>query len=679
MDPAEREQLLSALRDDGEVRDYVTRLRRRDGSVAWVSQSVRALRDETTGETYFLGVAEDVTKRRKQQRKIERLTRIHAVLSGINALIVRERGRDELLRQVCRVAIEHGKFHIAWVATVDRDLNCIELAALQGGEPEFAETLRRRDWLGTDQSGGVTAVRRVLIEKQAAFSNDIQSDGRIRYLDDHVGQGTRSLAVLPLIVGDAAVGVLCLHAAEVGVFDDDEQKLLLELAADISFALEHIEKSERVDHLAYYDQMTGLANRSLFHERLSQFISGAAQNRRSLGLVVADIERFKLINDSLGRQAGDQLLKQIAERLQKAVPEPGGLARVSADHFAVALPNLPSGSQAARAVQDIGARVLSAPFKLGEAEIQVAMKAGIALYPGDAQDAEALFRNAEAALKNAKLRGERYLFYAEEMTARTGENLALENKLRRALEREEFRLFYQPKIDLESRRIVGVEGLIRWQDPERGLVPPGQFIPLLEDTGMILEVGAWAIRRAILDHEAWLRAGLVPPRIAVNVSQIQLRQAGFVESVREAIGKGPQPAALDLEVTESLLMEDVEANVRKLAELRDLGVNVAIDDFGTGYSSLAYLAKLPIRALKIDRSFIVAMPKEPNAMALVSTIINLAQSFQLKVVAEGVDSDEQLQLLRLLRCDEVQGYLFYKPMPEAELRPLLGVAQRHGA
>ena len=675
VDPADRERLIERQRKEDVVLDFQAPLRRRDGSKIWVSQSVRALRDEASGETYFLGMAEDITQRRKQQRRIERLTRIHAVLSGINALIVRVRVREELFREACRIAIEHGRFHIAWVGLVDRDRKRIELAALEGGQPGLADMLQRRDWLGADERGGRTALAGVLAAKQPAFSNDVESDSRIRYAADYIGLGARSLAVLPLVVGDAAVGALCLHAAEADSFDDEEQKLLRELAADISFALEHIEKSERVAYLAYYDELTGLANRSLFHERVGQFIAAAAQKRGKLGLVVADVERFKLVNDSLGRQAGDELLRQLAARLREAVPEANGLARLSADHFGAVLPELKDGARAARAVEDIAARALSAPFQLGGSEIQVAMKAGIALYPDDAADPDTLFRNAEAALNNAKERGERYLFYAEEMTARTGENLRLESRLRRALERGEFRLFYQPKIDLESRGIVGVEGLIRWQDPERGLVPPGQFVPLLEDTGIILEVGAWALHRAIKDRAEWRSAGLAAPRVAVNVSQVQLRRADFVDVVKAALGHGSGEAGLDLEVTESLLMEDVEANVRKLAALRDLGVHVAIDDFGTGYSSLSYLAQLPVQALKVDRSFIVAMPKEANAMALVSTMINLAHSFQLKVVAEGVDSDEQLQLLRLLRCDEAQGFLFHKPMPEAELRSLLGSAQ----
>jgi EAL domain-containing protein (putative c-di-GMP-specific phosphodiesterase class I) len=254
------------------------------------------------------------------------------------------------------------------------------------------------------------------------------------------------------------------------------------------------------------------------------------------------------------------------------------------------------------------------------------------------------------------------------MSARIADNLALENKLRRALERDEFVLHYQPKVELEGRRVVGVEALIRWQSTELGLVPPARFIPILEETGFIIEVGSWALRRAALDHRAWLEAGLEAPKVAVNVSAIQLRQRDFVRIVQGSIAGS---AGIDLEITESLIMEDIQASIEKLAAVRDLGIGIAIDDFGTGYSSLAYLARLPVETLKIDRSFIITMTKDPTTMTLVQTIIQLARSLRLKVVAEGVETEDQANILRLLRCDQMQGYLFSKPLPAAELVTLL--------
>jgi EAL domain-containing protein (putative c-di-GMP-specific phosphodiesterase class I) len=280
----------------------------------------------------------------------------------------------------------------------------------------------------------------------------------------------------------------------------------------------------------------------------------------------------------------------------------------------------------------------------------------------------------EAALAKAKALGERYVIYTSALTERIGERLTLENKLRRALEKHEFVLHYQPKVEMETRRIVGVEALIRWQSPELGLVPPVKFIPLMEETGLILDVGDWAFRKAIENHSEWMKLGLPAPRVAVNVSAIQLRSRDFLSSVEEALKAGTTPPGIDLEITESLVMEDIEGNMQKLKAIRRLGLSIAIDDFGTGYSSLGYLAKLPVQTLKIDRSFIIAMLKDPDTMTLVQTIISLAHSLRLKVIAEGVEDEQQAKMLRLLRCDEMQGYLFGRPVPFAEMTVLLSQA-----
>jgi EAL domain-containing protein (putative c-di-GMP-specific phosphodiesterase class I) len=294
---------------------------------------------------------------------------------------------------------------------------------------------------------------------------------------------------------------------------------------------------------------------------------------------------------------------------------------------------------------------------------RIAAKVGVALFPHDGGDADTLFKNAEAALKKAKARGERYLFYNPKMTDTVAGKLTLENQLRRALDQEEFVLHYQPKVSLASGKLTGAEALIRWNDPQTGLVPPGRFIPVLEETGLIYDVGRWALRKAIVEHLRWRDAGFAV-RIAVNVSPLQLRNRGFLAEIRQAIGIDAHAAAgLELEITESLIMEDVKHNIASLQAIREMGVRIAIDDFGTGFSSLSYLSKLPVHTLKIDRSFVVDMTVGPDGLALVSTIIQLAHSLKLKVVAEGVETEEQSRLLRLLGCDEMQGYLFSKPVP----------------
>jgi EAL domain-containing protein (putative c-di-GMP-specific phosphodiesterase class I) len=301
---------------------------------------------------------------------------------------------------------------------------------------------------------------------------------------------------------------------------------------------------------------------------------------------------------------------------------------------------------------------------------------GIADAPTDGGDPATLFKNAEAALKEAKTSGARYRFYSSELNERVAEDLALEQQLLSALQRQEFVVHYQPKIDAKSNELVGLEALLRWNSPDRGLVPPARFIPALEASELILDVGRWVIEKALSDHQAWQQRGLKPPRIAVNVSALQLRYADFPDMVLKAIDeRSVESSALELEITESVIMADIQSSIERLEKISERGVTIAIDDFGTGYSSLRYLAKLPVHALKIDRSFVVAMTTDADTMTLVSTIIGLAHAFDMLVVAEGVDSEEQAKLLRLLKCDMMQGYLFGRPQPAEEIEALLAARE----
>jgi diguanylate cyclase (GGDEF)-like protein/PAS domain S-box-containing protein len=656
--------------------DVEYRLRGADGEWISVGQVMEpfASTAEMPGRARWFNTLQDVTERRQSENRIRRLNRVYAVLSGINGLIVRVRDRDELYREACRIAVDAGEFPVAWIGVVDRNSMRINPVASAGSKLEHMTFISEQFSLAEDSPMGNTLTARAVREKKVFFSNDAQNDPAVRFKQEHVDRGTHSMVILPLLVSGEAVGALVLYAEEAGFFDEAELKLLVELASDISFAIDHIEKSEKVDYLAYYDVLTGLANRTLFHERLTQQlhrVERAEGGRQGLAVFLLDVERFKSINDSLGRQAGDQLLKQIAERLRRHAPDSAQIARVGVDRFKVAIPDIKQENDVGRFIEQCVLECFGAPFTIGDASVRVRAKVGVAMYPNDGADAETLVRNAEAALDRAKSTGSPYLFFAEEMTERVAGKLALEQQLQHALENDEFVLHYQPKVDLESRRIVGVEALIRWMSPERGLVPPGHFIPLLEETGLILEVGAWALRRAVRDHRDWLSQGLLAPRVAVNVSQMQLRHRDFVEVVRETLQQGAKPSGIDLEITESMVMHDIEGNVAKLKAIRDLGVSIAIDDFGTGYSSLGYLAKLPVQALKIDRSFIVSMASDPDAMTLISTIISLAHSLRLHVIAEGVETEEQARMLRLLRCDQIQGYLIARPQPLEQLTALL--------
>ena len=628
-------------------------------------------RGETTGVSLII---QDISERRRQEQKIARLSRIHAVLSGINSVIIRVRDRGELLQEACHIAVEHGGFGIAWISELDPatlDVTRVAWAASDAGEPLGGSKSSAR----ADIPAGQGVIGRAIREKTPAVCNDIATEleagsgnrGRA------IQRGYRAIICLPLLVEGTVWGTLTLYAKEPDYFTDDEVKLLSDLAGNISFALELLHTQEKLDYLAYHDALTGLPNRALFDDRLTQQIRIASRDHSIVALALVDLERFQIINDTFGGNAADRLLKLVAERLVGVMFDRDSLARVHADVFAVLLSGIADEAGVARIVEEKLMGCLVPPFALEGQELRVSARAGVALFPGDATIPDALFSDAEAALNQAKTSGERYLFYAPQMNARVAGRLKLENKLRLAAERNEFVLYYQPKIDLHDQRVTGLEALIRWNDPEQGLVPPALFIPVLEETGMIVEVGAWVMKQAVAQHTEWQAAGLQPPRIAVNVSPLQLKRKDFVATMEQAIATaGDAGHGLDLEITESMIMEDVEASIEKLRAVRALGVEIAIDDFGTGYSSLQYLARLPISALKIDRAFVQNMTTSANDLTLVATIISLAHNLDLKVIAEGVETETQASYLRLHKCDQVQGFLYSKPVPAAQVPAMLG-------
>ena len=647
------------------------RIRRGDGELIHVRQTTEPLGEPTAdGRTQWFATLQDITAQKQAEDRIRRLNRVYAMLSGINGAIVRIRDRQELLDEACRIAVELGGFRFAWIWLVDAQAGRLVPGASAGEGQQFLERIAKHLSLRDDAPRGHGLAARAVRGERALFVNDTQTDPLILEKDLHLKLGIRSVAVLPIVLGGKPVAALGLHAADAGFFDEQEQQLLHELAGDIAFGLDHIEKEEKVRYLAYYDQLTGLANRTLLLERLAQQLSAARAAGHGLALVIVNLERFKIVNDTLGRQVGDELLRQIAGRLRLSAGDESLVARVGADQFAIILPQVRPQEDLAQRLRKGHASVTRDPFEIGGRELRVSFRSGVALFPADGADADSLFRNAEAALKKARS-GELFVFYAQEMTERIAGDLELENRLRLAVERGEFVLHYQPKLDLATRRITGAEALIRWASPGAGLVPPAKFIPMLEETGLIAQVGPWALARAVEDQRRWREHGLAPPRVSVNVSAVELRRPEFVAAVKEALARGASPQ-IDLEITESLLMEDIGRSVEKLTALRELGVGVAIDDFGTGYSSLGYLARLPVQALKIDRSFIVTMFDDADIMTLVSTIISLAHTLHLKVVAEGVDSEAQAKILRSLRCDEVQGYLFSEPLTPGEFEALLG-------
>jgi len=430
---------------------------------------------------------------------------------------------------------------------------------------------------------------------------------------------------------------------------------------------------ETIRHQAFHDSLTGLPNRMLFKDRLTLAIAHAKRNKQMLAVLFLDLDRFKLINDTLGHDMGDQLLKCIAERLTGCVREDDTVARLGGDEFTILLPEITQVESVAKVAQKI-LEMIREPLVIEDHELYITTSIGIVLYPNDGEDAETLLKNADTAMYRAKEKGKNnYQIYTPAMNARALERLAMENGLRRALERNEFVVYYQPKVNINTGKIVGMEALVRWQTPDRGLLPPGEFIPLAEDTGLIVPIGEWVLRTACAQNKAWQDAGYPPVRVAVNLSARQFHLQNLVEVVSRILKEtGLAPEWLELEITESVAMQNAEYTVKMLKELKEMGIQLAIDDFGTGYSSLSYLKRFPINKLKIDRSFVNEIGLDQDNEAIASTVIVLGQSLKLGVVAEGVETEEQCDFLKQHQCDEMQGFLFGKPVSADEFEELLG-------
>ena len=662
-------EVMPGIREnDPELLDIYGRVAR-SGKPEFFERYVKALRQWLSVAVYspeqghFVAIFEVITQRREQQEKISRLLRIHAVLSGINSTIVRIHEREALLNAACQVAVEDGRFGIAWVGLLNEDGHTLHPVAARGVDVESI-TDNPIPTSGEIPAGQATAYE-ALQSKRAVYCNDIT---RVPYLGPvrrkALEHGYRSVCVLPLVVDGAGIGVMALYAAETDFFDAEEMRLLDELAADISFALQYIARDERLNYLACYDALTGLPNRMLFLDRLTQFMNGASRGGYSIAILILDLDRFTYVNETYGRHVGDAVLKMVAARLRHAVREPCTLARIGADRFAVAVSELEHGAEAASVVQTRIADALSEVFVLDELHLHVAVHAGVALYPGDGDSAETLFQSAEAAHKEAQSSGVRYLYYAPEINTRIAASLTLERELRRAYEEGQFIVHLQPQLDLRSGHIAGAEALIRWQHPQRGLVPPGDFIPLAEQAGLIVPIGEWVLDTICAQQAAWLEENINPVRVAVNLSPLQFGHGKLLPSLEAILARHKLAAKyIELELTESLVMRDPEEAAQTMDALRNRGFRIALDDFGTGYSSLAYLRRFPFDAVKIDRTFVNDIIRNPGDAAIATAVIAMAHRLNLEVVAEGVETEGQLHFLRQHDCDHIQGFYFSRPVP----------------
>ncbi|HEX8989507.1 MAG TPA: EAL domain-containing protein [Rhodocyclaceae bacterium] len=658
----------AALRDKREF-EMEFRIRRPDGETRWIR--TRGFPVVVEGAPpRIAGIAEDITERKAQEDKIARLNRIQEVLSGINSAIVRIHERGDLYDEACRIAVEAGGFASAAIAMRGAGSDRIATVAVCGADADSLAQLG--DWESEDE-----IAREALQSGRPAFRNDLAAEDASGPAAERVLQSRcRAAIALPLTRDGETAGVLELWSREPGVFVDGELKLLAELAGDVSFALDFIGKSERLDYLAYYDALTGLPNGALFHDRLSQQVLSATSETGRIAVVLFDLARFSAINDKYGRHAGDLLLKRVAARLLEVQPEPRTLARVGANTFAMAVGGLRAAGEAVDRVRERVFVPLGEAFPVDGASARLSARVGIATFPADGTDAATLIRHAEIALKQAGKAG-RFHFYSADANARAAARLALEEQLRDAVAGRQFVLHYQPRVDLVSGLIVGAEALIRWQHPQRGLLEPDEFIPLAEQTGFIEAIGDWVIDAVCAQQADWLiRFGATVP-VAFNLSAAQIGKGDFLETLQGALaGRDLDRKYLEVELTESAVMENLDDAMRVLSALRALGIALSLDDFGTGYSSLAYLKQFPFNFVKIDKSFIADIVRNPEDAIIAKAIIALAHRLNLRVVAEGVETEAQLTYLRANCCDEMQGYYFSRPVPANDFGEMLQSGKR---
>jgi diguanylate cyclase (GGDEF)-like protein/PAS domain S-box-containing protein len=653
--------LASSLRADSIVRTY----RRKDGSV-FEAEVLRRVVESADGPIMVVN-SRDLTERRLAEARQATHLRYQERIARFGESALTKREATELGDEAVRTVLEAlGGGAVAYVE--------------RGAEPQ--EVVLRALAGSTDAGGELSAryeASGVLGRALAGESVNVDA-GDESPLPFPWAKGHASVLLVPVLGDSGARGALCVLGRSGNAFGVEEMRFVMAAATVLSAALQRTDSEGRLAFLAQFDGLTGLPNRALLSDRFSQMIVQARRHGNSLGILFIDLDDFKLVNDSLGHPAGDELLKETARRLLSAIRTGDTVARIAGDEFAIILADLARADDAALVAQKVIERI-SAPVEVRGQEVFVTASVGVATFPADGDDAETLLGAADAAMYRAKQSGRNaYQFFTSEINQRTRARAQLGSELRRALEREEFMLVYQPKFDLQRAEACGAEALLRWKHPERGIVSPAEFIPVLEESGLIVAVGEWVLRRACADLEDWKASGLPPMPVAVNLSARQFRQQDLDARIRALIAEARvDPALIELEITESQLMQDPDHAIRVMHSLSSAGIGIAIDDFGTGYSSLSYLTRFPVSSLKIDRSFVADVLTDDADGAIVRAIIDMAHTLGFTVVAEGVETEAQAAFLRGLNCEQAQGYLFARPMPAADFKALISSARPKGS
>ena len=629
-------------------------------------------------ENGSLAFVRDVGARKLAAQASQRMNRALLLLSDCNTALVHADREQSLLDQICHLVVAKGGYRMAWVGYARDDAAGTIKPVAHGGVVDGFLDTAVISWGGTQR--GTSPTGRAIRTGQTQINHDFQSNGTPAiWREAAVARGFKSSIALPLTGGGRTFGALAIYAGAEGAFQDDEVALLQELANNLAYGIETLRNrqqrevvEEKLAFLAHHDALTGLPNRLLLRDRFDHAMTQALRDHSKIALLFLDLDDFKQINDSLGHAMGDRLLVALTERLRSCVRDADTISRQGGDEFIILMGGLAETGTVVRIAQQI-LEAISEPFHVDDQQVTTSFSIGISLYPDDADAFDTLLKNADSALYHAKDSGRNaYSFFAADMNVDALARMQLQNRLRSALKNGEFLLHYQPQLAIGSGRVVGVEALLRWQPPDSALVPPGVFIPVAEQSGLIVAIGEWVVNEACRQGAAWQASGLTSLVVGLNISAMQFRRGNILETVKAALEASGLPAhCLELELTESVLLQDINAAMITLHSLKQLGVKLAIDDFGTGYSSLSYLKRLAVDKLKIDQSFVRDIADDPDDAAIVNAIVQLGHTLQLTVIAEGVETEGQLAFLTESGCDEAQGYLFSRPVPAQALEPML--------
>jgi diguanylate cyclase (GGDEF)-like protein/PAS domain S-box-containing protein len=641
------------------------RMLARDGRVVWVRDDAWLV-EGPDGEPRWHGVLSDVTDRRLAEEELTRIAAQQQAVARLGERALEGADLGTLLDEAVAAASETLDVEVGAVLELAPDGDSLTIRAAHGpAGPELGARVPAHEG---SQAGHTLGLRAPVIVA------DWSTETRFSQPSVLSDVGARSGVTVVIDGPEQPYGVLGIQSLSVREFRALDVDFLQSLANVLADAIHRHAREDEIRHQALHDALTGLPNRVLFMDRLAHALAGLERREGAAAVLFLDIDRFKLVNDSLGHQAGDDLLTAVAPRLQAALRPTDTVARFGGDEFGILIEDVAGEREAAEVAERLAAG-FARPFLVAGSDHFVTVSIGIVVAEGGGHSPDELLRNADAAMYRAKDRGRaRYELYDEVMRARAVGRLRIENELRRALERDELRLHYQPVVNLRDGSISGVEALLRWEHPQRGLVAPGDFIPVAEESGLIEPIGAWVLEQACTQAAAWQarRPDAAPLGVSVNLSARQVAQRDLAPTVERILERaGLQPSCLSLEITESVLLEDSEAPATTLRALREAGVRLVLDDFGTGYSSLGYLRRLPLDALKVDRSFVDELAREPQAAAIVRAVVGMAHGLSMAVIAEGVETRAQLAELLRMGCGAAQGYLFARPLPAHELEPLL--------